>query len=64
MTTKPTIQIGDEVRDMTKAEIAQYEKDVADFAQQAQDETDKQTLKAQVIAKLGLSAEEIAALFS
>ena len=64
MTTKPTIQIGDEVREMTKAEIAQYEKDQADFAERAQADADRQALRIATLAKLGLTADEVSALLS
>ena len=69
MTTKPTIQIGDESREMTDAEHAQYQKDVA--AEQTATAVQAATDKAQVAAKtsaytklaaLGLTADEIAAL--
>jgi predicted secreted Zn-dependent protease len=64
MTTKPTIQIGDEVREMTDEEIAQYEKDQAEFARQAQADADRQALRTATLAKLGLTADEVAALLS
>jgi predicted secreted Zn-dependent protease len=64
MTTKPTIQIGDEVREMTAKEIAQYEKDQAEFARQAQADADRQALRTATLAKLGLTADEVAALLS
>ena len=62
--TKPTIQIGSEVREMTDAEFAQYEKDQADFATQAQADAERQALKTATLAKLGLTADEVAALLS
>lgn len=62
--TNPNIQIGDTVREMTDAEFAQYEKDQADFAAQAQADADRQALKTATLAKLGLSADEVAALLS
>jgi hypothetical protein len=62
--TKPTIQIGDEVREMTDEEFAQYEKDQAYFKAQAQVDADRQALKIATFAKLGLTADEVAALFS
>lgn len=64
MTTKPTIQIGDEVREMTDAEIAQYEKDQADFAERAQADADRQALRIATLAKLGLTEQEVSALLS
>jgi len=69
MTTKPNIQIGDESREMTDAEHAQHQKDVA--ADEAATAVQAATDKAQVAAKtsahtklaaLGLTADEIAAL--
>jgi hypothetical protein len=64
MTTKPTIQIGDEVREMTDEEIGQYKKDQADFAAQAQADADRQALRIATLAKLGLTADEVNALLS
>ena len=62
--SKYQIQIGNEVRDMTDDEIAQREKDLAEFAAQAQAAADRQALKTATVAKLGLSADEVAALLS
>ena len=60
-TVKPTIQIGDEVRPMTDEEFAQWETDNA----QAETKTEtKAILKETVLAKLGLTADEVAALLS
>lgn len=64
MTTKPDIQIGTEVREMTDAEFAQYKKDQAYFAAQAQEDADRQALKTATLTKLGLTADEVVALFS
>jgi hypothetical protein len=64
MTTKPTIQIGDEVREMTDEEIAQYKKDRAEFAEQAKADLDRQALKIATLEKLGLTADEVNALLS
>lgn len=61
----PLIQIGDEVREMTAAELAQHELDVAERAAIVQAALDKQTARAAALAKLealGLTADEIAAL--
>lgn len=49
---------------MTDDEIAQREKDLAEFAAQAQAAADRQALKTATVAKLGLSADEVAALLS
>ena len=56
------IQIGDEVRDMTDAEKAQYALDLKDFAAQRKAETDKAVAKAALLAKLGITADEAALL--
>jgi copper oxidase (laccase) domain-containing protein len=58
------IQIGDEVRDMTAEEIAQRDKDVAEMKAQEKARADKAKLKADTLAKLGLTADEVAALLS
>jgi hypothetical protein len=62
--TKPTIQIGDEVREMTDEEYAQHQKDQKAFAEEAQAIAEKAALKQATLAKLGLTADEIAALLS
>lgn len=62
--SNPPIQIGDTVREMTDEEYAQYKKDQADFAAQAQADADRQALKTATLAKLGLTADEVAALLS
>jgi hypothetical protein len=64
MTTKPTIQIGDEVREMTNAEYEQYQADQAEFAARIKADTDRQALKQATLAKLGLTADEVTALLS
>ncbi len=51
-------------RDYTKSEAAQREKDLAKFAALAEVEQAKAKAKAEVIAKLGLTAAELAALLS
>jgi hypothetical protein len=58
------IQIGDEVRDMTDEEIAQRDKDLAEFAAKTKARAEKAKLKADTLAKLGLTADEVAALLS
>ena len=52
------------VRDMTDAEIAQLEKDRADAKANAKAEADRAALKTATLAKLGLTADEVAALLS
>ena len=51
-------------RAMTEAEIAQYEIDQAQAKADAKAEADRQKLKTATLAKLGLTAEEIASLLS
>ena len=63
--TKPQIQIGNEVREMTDAEYAQWQADAADAAAQQQAKADAATARASALAKLaglGLTPDEIAAL--
>ena len=53
------IQIGNTERDMTEAEIAQYNKDIVDAnAEQAT----KAAARQAVLDKLGLTADEVTAL--
>jgi hypothetical protein len=52
------------LRDYTEAEAEQRTKDLAKHVALAQAEADRKTLKAQVIAKLGLTVDEVAALLS
>ena len=59
-----TIQIGTEVREMTPDEIVQRDKDVAECAAEAKARADKAKLKTDTLAKLGLTADEVAALLS
>lgn len=61
---KPIIFDGEIVREMTNLEFAQYEKDQIEFAKQKQADADRAQLKQATIDKLGLTAEEISALFS
>lgn len=51
-------------RQMTDEELANYETICAERQAEAQAEQDQKALKAEVIAKLGLSADEVAALLS
>ena len=61
---KPQILDGDVVRQMTDSEFAQYKKDQIEVAEQKQTEADRAQLKQATIDKLGLTADEIAALLS
>ncbi len=60
---KPKIQIGDEVREMTDAEYAQWQKDNTELEAQAQAVAAKAAARQAVLNKLGLTADEAAALF-
>jgi len=61
-TVRPTVQIGDEVREMNDAELAQLELDKAEANERAKAEADKATAKQAVLTKLGLTADEVTAL--
>jgi hypothetical protein len=52
------------IREMTDAENAQYEADQTAIAKLAKLEAKKAKAKADVLAKLGLTADEVAALLS
>jgi hypothetical protein len=52
------------LRDYTEAEAEQRTKDLAKHDALAQAEQNRKALKAEVIAKLGLTADEVAALLS
>lgn len=58
----PLTQIGDEVREMTDAEHAEWLKLADDIAQAEADRKAKEQARAAVLAKLGLTADEAAAL--
>jgi hypothetical protein len=59
-----TIQIGTEVRDMTEEEIVQRDKDIAEGKARTKAAADLAKLKTATLAKLGLTADEVAALLS
>lgn len=61
-TAKPVIQIGDEVREMNEAELAQYEIDKAHTAEQAKTAAAKAAARQAVLDKLGLTQDEAKAL--
>jgi hypothetical protein len=60
--TKPFIQIGDEIREMTKAEHDQHKLDLAEWEAQAADIVAKATAKQAVLTKLKLTEAELSAL--
>jgi hypothetical protein len=57
-------QIGDEIRPMTADEITALELANNEVKTRAEAEANKQALKETALAKLGLSADEVAALLS
>lgn len=60
--TRPIIQIGDDAREMTDDELAQYQQDQAEFAAVEAAARAKEQARAAVLAKLGLTADEASAL--
>lgn len=60
---RPFIQIDDEVREMTDDEYAQYQLDQQTIIDVATAQAVKEATRAAALAKLGLTADEIAALF-
>jgi hypothetical protein len=61
---KPMVLDGHELREMTDAELTQRALDNAQAEAHAKAEADKAKLKADTLAKLGLTADEVAALLS
>lgn len=61
---RPQILDGDTVRAMNDAEFEQYQIDQTIAALDAQQEADRAALKADTLAKLGLTEAEVAALLS
>ena len=60
--TNPTIQIGDEVREMTDAEYAQWQADKAEAEANAKAQAAKAAARQAVLDKLGLTQDEAKAL--
>lgn len=60
--TKPLIQIGDEIREMTKAEHDQHLLDLAEWQAQADAQAAREVARQAVLDKLGLTADEAAVL--
>jgi len=60
--TKPLIQIGNEIREMTDDEHAQHKLDLAEWKAQADAQAAKAAARQAVLDKLGLTADEAAAL--
>ena len=61
-TVRPNTQIGDEVRPMTEAEYAQWQADNAEAQAKAEAVEAKALARQAVLDKLGLTADEAAAL--
>ena len=61
-TVRPNTQIGDEVRPMTEAEYAQWQADNAEAQAKAEAQIAKALARQAVLDKLGLTADEAAAL--
>lgn len=61
--SKPIIQIGDETREMTDTEHEQWLADNEAHMAAKQAAAAKEATRAAALAKLGLTADEIAALF-
>jgi hypothetical protein len=59
---KPQIQIGNEMRDMNADELAQHELDKVEAEAQAEAQATKAAARQAVLDKLGLTANEAAAL--
>jgi hypothetical protein len=57
--TRPLVQIGDEVREMNDAEFAQYEIDAADAIKAEAAKVKQATEKAALLARLGLTEDEL-----
>ena len=62
-TVKPTTQIGDEVRPMTDDEYAQWQTDKLEIQTRKETQNAKLAARQVVLDKLGLTADEAAALF-
>jgi hypothetical protein len=68
--TKPTIRIHnvetDEIieREMNDAEFSQYQADRAEWAAERADKVAKENARAEILDRLGLTAEEVAILLS
>jgi hypothetical protein len=61
-TPRPMVLDGHEVREMTDTELAQHELDKAEAAALVAAQAERDSARNAVLAKLGLSAEEAAAL--
>jgi hypothetical protein len=57
-------QIGDEIRNMTADEITAYQISCDEVEAREQQEATRQALRTATLAKLGLTADEVASLLS
>jgi hypothetical protein len=62
--TRPLVQIGDEVREMTDGEYEQHLKDVEKSRIELEASVEKATAKAALLERLGITADEAALLFA
>ena len=62
--SKLQINIDGVLRDMTKEELAQYELDQIEVAKLKEAEANKATIKAALLERLGITAEEAGILLS
>lgn len=62
MSNKPLTQDGDEIREMTALELAQYKQLQTELADIEAAKANKVKARQAVLDKLGLSAEEVVAL--
>jgi hypothetical protein len=60
--SRPNIQIGDEVREMTDTEFALYQTQQAENARLEEEQEARKVARAAVLKKLKLSEEEVALL--
>lgn len=63
-TSEIKVQEGNEVRNATPEELDQFAQDEIKAKERAQLDADRAKLKAETLAKIGLTAEEVAALLS
>lgn len=56
--TKPFIQIGNEIREMTKAEHDQHKLDLAEWEAQAEAQAAKAAAREALLERLGMTADE------
>ena len=62
--TKPMVNDGGEIREMTEAEFIQHKKDMSDLEANRNKQDKMAADKAALLAKLGITADEAALLLS